>query len=122
MPSQPRREAVSRSVVGVLALSLVALTARGDAQQAQSARQEQQTQAQPAADAQQPPKPTFRVEANYVRVDVYPTVKGQPVRDLTKDDFEIFEDGQLQKVDQFEFIEIRGNVPEPVKREPQTVA
>lgn len=124
MPSQPRFEAVSRSVVGVLflSLSLVALTARGDAQQAQSARQAQQTQAQPAADAQQPPKPTFRVEANYVRVDVYPTVKGQPVRDLTKDDFEIFEDGQLQKVDQFEFIEIRGNVPEPVKREPQTVA
>ena len=37
----------------------------------------------------QPPQPTFRTEANYVRVDVYPTRDGAPVADLTAADFEI---------------------------------
>ena len=38
--------------------------------------------AQPATPAQ----PTFRVEANFVRVDVYPTgAKGEPIADLTAD-------------------------------------
>ena len=30
----------------------------------------------------QPPPPTFRTEANYVRVDVFPTKDGAPVTDL----------------------------------------
>ena len=36
-----------------------------------------------AAAQDQPPQPTFRTEANYVRVDVYPTRDGAPVTDLT---------------------------------------
>src|SRR3954468_9793911 len=39
----------------------------------------------PAPGASQPPQQppsTFRTEANFVRVDVYPTVNGAPVQDL----------------------------------------
>ena len=34
------------------------------------------------------PRPTFKTEANYVRVDVFPTKDGAPVTDLTQADFE----------------------------------
>jgi len=37
-------------------------------------------------------RPTFRTEANYIRVDAYPTKDGAPVTDLTRDDFEIIEE------------------------------
>jgi VWFA-related protein len=71
---------------------------------------------------QPPPQPTFRTEANYVRVDVYPTKDGAPVGDLTATDFEVLENGAPQQVEQFEHVVIRGNVPQDVRREPQTVA
>jgi VWFA-related protein len=70
----------------------------------------------------QTPNPIFRSEANYVRVDVFPTANGVPVADLRQDEFQIFEDGAPQKVEQFEHIVIRGNVPQEVRREPSTVA
>ena len=69
-----------------------------------------------------PPQPTFRTEANYVRVDVYPTKDGAPVPDLTKDDFQILESGQPQQIEQFERVEIRGNLPQELRREPNSVA
>ena len=71
---------------------------------------------------QQPPRSAFRSEANYVRVDVFPTANGQPVLDLRQDDFEILEDRVPQKVAQFEHIEIRGHVPQDQRREPNTMA
>src|SRR3954465_3187486 len=37
--------------------------------------------------SQQPPPATFRTEANFVRVDVYPTQNGVPVQDLKAEDF-----------------------------------
>ena len=77
----------------------------------------QQTQQPP-----QPPQPTFRTEANYVRVDVYPTRDGVPVADLTQDDFEILEERAPQKIDQFEHVVIRGNIPQEMRREPNSVA
>lgn len=67
-------------------------------------------------------KPTFRVEASYVRVDVYATDKGVPVRNLTKEDFEVFEDGARQQVDQFEYVIVPGAGPQAERREPNTVA
>src|SRR5438093_11705743 len=70
----------------------------------------------------QPQRTTFRTEANYVRVDVYPTANGVPVGDLRQDEFEVLEDGTLQKIEQFEHIEIRGNVPQETRHEPTTVA
>jgi len=67
------------------------------------------------------PQPTFRTEANYVRVDAYPTRNGVPVTDLTRDDFEISEGGQLQNIEQFEHVNIRGNTPQELRREPNNV-
>ena len=73
------------------------------------------------ATAQQ--QPTFRVEANYVRVDVYVTADGVPVGDLTRDDFELFEDGAPQEIAAFEHVEVRSAAPTAAAgREPQTVA
>ena len=54
-----------------------------------ASRRAQQGQDQP---------PMFRTEANFVRVDVYPTAGGKPVTDLKQDDFEVLEDGVPQKV------------------------
>ncbi len=48
--------------------------------------------------AQGKERPTFRTEINFVRVDVYPSVNGKPLSDLTLQDFEILEDGVPQKI------------------------
>ncbi len=58
---------------------------------------------------QQPP--TFRTEANYVRVDAYPTKDEAPVTDLTQSDFEILESGTPQKIEQFERVVIQSRRP-----------
>jgi VWFA-related protein len=72
--------------------------------------------------APQPPQqPTFRTEANYVRVDVFPTKDGAPVADLTQADFEVLESGAPQKIEQFERVVIQGNVPQEMRREPNSV-
>jgi len=77
-------------------------------------------QTQPAP--QPPAQPTFRTEANYVRVDVYPTDKnGAPVNDLRQEDFEIVEGGAPQKIEQFERVLIQGNLPQDMRREPDSV-
>src|SRR5580765_1471899 len=69
----------------------------------------------------QPAQPTFRTEANYVRVDVYPTKDGAPVTDLRQEDFEIVEGGAPQKIEQFERVLIQGNLPQEMRREPNSV-
>src|SRR5436190_8590792 len=66
--------------------------------------------------------PTFRVEANYVRVDVFPTAKGEPVLDLRQDEFEVLENGVPQKVEAFEHVVIRSARADDPRREPNTVA
>src|SRR4051795_3221128 len=70
---------------------------------------------------QNPPQPTFRTEANYVRVDVFPTKSGAPVGDLTRDDFEVLEERVPQTIEQFEHISIRGNLPQDLRAEPNTL-
>ena len=67
-------------------------------------------------------RPTFRTEANYVRVDVYPTRNGMPVGDLSSADFELLEDKVPQRIEQFEHVVIRGVSPQDTRREPNTVA
>src|SRR5258706_7934380 len=74
----------------------------------------------PAA-TQPPPQPTFRTEANYVRVDVYPTKDGAPVTDLRQEDFEVIEAGAPQKIEQFERVLIQGNGPQAMRAEPNSV-
>ena len=75
-----------------------------------------------AAQQPPPPQPTFRTEANYVRVDVFPTKDGAPVMDLSRDDFEIVEGGVAQKLEQFEHVVIRAAGPQETRIEPNNVA
>src|SRR5438105_1221382 len=60
----------------------------------------------PAARAafQDPPAPTFRADASYVRIDVFPTLNGAPVTDLGRDEVELFEDRVPQRIDAFEHV------------------
>jgi VWFA-related protein len=90
----------------VLSAAILAALSRGDAQEGP-----------PAGQAQ----PTFRVEANFVRVDVFPTIDGKSVRDLTAADFELLEDGVRQKIETFEHVDVRGGGPQEARREPNTV-
>ena len=57
-----------------------------------------------AQDAQNPPHPVFRAGANFVAVDVYPTHDGRLVENLSRDDFDVLEDGKPQRVEEFEFV------------------
>lgn len=74
--------------------------------------------AQPPATQQDPPPasqqpPVFRAGTNQVRVDV--TVldrKGQPLTNLTKEDFEVREDGVPQAIDTIKLVEATGEAPE----------
>jgi VWFA-related protein len=90
------------------ALTLAALGGGLLSAQQPAAPQQPPAQQQPGAQApaDQPPV-TFRVEVNYVEVDAVVTDgQGVPVRDLTKDDFELFEDGRRQDVTSFSLINI----------------
>jgi VWFA-related protein len=54
-----------------------------------------------------PPPVTFKVETSYVEVDaVAIDQKGAFVTGLTKDDFELFEDGKPQRIDIFSYVDI----------------
>lgn len=66
--------------------------------------------------------PVFRAGTVLVRVDAYPRKDGKIVEGLTKDDFQIFEDGKPQAVDGFEFIRIEPNTPEAELRDPTSAA
>lgn len=72
---------------------------------------------QPPQDPQQPPAgqrpPVFRGGTNQVRVDV--TVlnkKGDPVIDLSRDDFELREDGVVQDIANLKLVEATGAAPD----------
>jgi len=62
---------------------------------------------QGTAPPQGPETPTFRVQVDYIEVDTFVTdSQGRFVRDLTKDDFELFEDGKRQTVSAFTLVDI----------------
>jgi VWFA-related protein len=77
--------------------------------------------AQGAGQAQQPPTPIFRAGANFVRVDAFPTKDGRPVTDLTQNDFEVYEDGVLQKLETFEHVMVASGGAPASRVEPRTV-
>src|SRR5262245_16929237 len=63
--------------------------------------------AQPAQPPAQTQQPTFRVQVDYVEVDVVVTDRnGNLVRDLKKEDFQVLEDGKAQTINTFTFVNI----------------
>jgi len=87
-----------------------------------------QGQAPQGQQGQTPPQgqqqPTFRAEANFVRVDVYPTAGGKPITDLKEEDFEVREDGVVQQVRTFEHVVVQAPTTQEMasRPEPNTVA
>lgn len=65
--------------------------------------------------------PPFRGQANYVRVDMYATERGQPIGDLTAADVELLEDGAPQTIASFEHVAVRTGAAEVARIEPNTV-
>ena len=62
---------------------------------------------QPQAPSDQRPSVTFRVEVNYVEIDAIVTdAQGNFVRDLTKDDFEVVEEGKPQDLSVLSMVDI----------------
>ena len=103
----PNRYRLMRWISAASLLGVVAVTVQGQRQ---------------VADDNQLIPPTFRTEANYVRVDVFVTRDGEPVTDLRPEEVQILDEGVLQEITQFEYIRIRGHVPQEARREPNTVA
>jgi VWFA-related protein len=94
-------------ILGFLALA-VAAGAIAIAQSGAAQQQEQQPQ-------------VFRTQANFVRVDAYPTRNGQPVLDLKAEDFEVFEDDKPQKIETFEHVLISAAGPQSQRSEPNSI-
>src|SRR5688572_12140469 len=96
-------------VVAVVVL-LASLVQTGSAQQ--------EAAAPPAG---QDPLATFKAGINFVRVDVIVTDrKDAPVTNLTKDDFEVIEDGKVQPIEQFRPIKVDG-IPKPGDPAPRVI-
>jgi len=66
-------------------------------------------------------QPTFRTGANYVRVDMYASVDGKSIEDLTAEEVEVLEDNVPQKLEAFEHVQVRPAGPQESRREPNTV-
>ena len=78
-----------------------------------SAQVQAQPQQAPRQGSGQAPEVTFRVEVNYVDVDAVVTdERGNFVSGLTRDDFEVFEDGKPQKIDMFSYVELPVEPPD----------
>jgi VWFA-related protein len=66
-------------------------------------------------------RPTFRTGANYVRVDMYATLEGQPVEDLGVDEVSVTEDGVPQKIEVFEHVKVPRAPSQELRVEPTSV-
>ena len=75
-----------------------------------------------SAASQDQSRPSFRTEANYVRVDVYATTRdGVAVDNLRRDEFQLLEDRVPQAIDQFSSVVIRTGGPETARPDPRTL-
>jgi VWFA-related protein len=79
-----------------------------------------QQQPPPPPDQQRPP--VFRAGASVVQVDAYPTRDGKIVEGLTAKDFEVFEDGKPQAIEDLQFIRVEMNTPIAERLDPNTQA
>jgi VWFA-related protein len=108
------RVALHRLSVGFAALTVSGAVLLGAQQSPPQQPSQQPTQQAPAnqqpADQQQPERsqqPPIRTGINFVRVDVIVSDgKGQPVSDLTAEDFSVAEDGKPQKIESFSIVKI----------------
>lgn len=66
-------------------------------------------------------QPTFRTGANYVRVDMYATVDGQPITDLKPEEVEVLEDDVAQTVEDFEHVQVRSAGAQETRVEPRGI-
>ncbi len=99
------------ALVGVIVLLVMGVGAQEPVQRPPDAPAAAQGQ-QDAAE-----QPVFRTGINFVRVDVIATDRqGNPVLDLTKDDFEVSEDGKPQAVETFRLVKIDAVSPEYASR------
>jgi VWFA-related protein len=95
----------------IVAMLLLAASSPRPETAAQSAPPPPPPQARPAQDPVQQP-PVIRTGTNIVRVDVTVTNRdGESISNLTKEDFEVTEDGVPQTIESFEFVRLTG---EPV--------
>src|SRR5215467_11698838 len=62
---------------------------------------------------QGPPSPAvIQINVGLVQVDAVVTdSKGNPVKNLKAEDFEILQDGKPQKITNFEFVDVKSGVP-----------
>ena len=104
------------ALAGSLAASLLLMLPVSGAEQSAPVSPQPQEQ-QPAQ-----PEPRFRAGANLVRVDAYVMAEGKAITDLTIKDFEVLEDNVPQRIESFQLIQPRGQVPVGELREPNTVA
>lgn len=75
----------------------------------------QQTSPAQSSSTTQAPSPTFKLGVDYVEVDARVTDKqGNFARGLTRDDFQIFEDGKRQTVSAFSVVDMPTTAPAPV--------
>jgi len=68
-----------------------------------------------------PQQPTFKAGVNLVRVDAYVTANGRAVPDLNEADFEVREDGVLQRIETFERVVAAPSTSEVDRDEPANV-
>ena len=69
---------------------------------------------------QDPQRPPFRTRTNIVRVDAYPTKDGKIIEGLTREDFEILEDGVPQRIESFEFVTFPQSNPVDKRQDPNS--
>ena len=75
----------------------------------------------PAEADTRPQTPVFRSAINFVRVDAIVTDDdGDPILDLTADDFRVFEDDVEQTIESFRLVEITG-LPDPALPPPSSI-
>ena len=67
-------------------------------------------------------RPVFRAGSILVSVDAYPRKDGRVIEGLTKDDFEVFEDGKPQTIETFQFVRVDPVTPDADRRDPTSVA
>jgi VWFA-related protein len=70
----------------------------------------------------QQPLPRFRAGANLVNVDAFFSKDGSAVTDLKPDEIEIFEDDQLQKIENLRFVTPARRGAAPTRSNPVTIA